>query len=449
MTVEEAYQEMQHRHASLTHLRGLQPGEAATCRLFELFDLASSRRCRPGPGSVEGRKGKSVQEYRNRVDSLIAILDGLPPPERLREVKRLLVEAIREQRTYFETWNQALAVAAAGRDDSEAQRSRGMYLKSSSQKLHQVYGQLMSLFPKAGQQNFDAFYDTSACWTCCRRSIRRAPTNQHQVRSHPGALHILAGALAAQHQRRLQPAAAPPAQSASRSSPTTITSPASGEVGRASSKNDARRLATTSAPRGRVLEAATKGPASRTMPSPRCPDAVLVQGEERRSAVDPVICRFRRSQVKSRPRSPTTTQSGRDSSSTTSSKSSRAAVGRRNAAAGGRTRGCAAAPGRTERGLPILHAESPRRRTDAMADRGRRDVLVVRRKGIRAIADGRASRARRGSAGHCEERPVDVEQDARTPGIQVMARRAPLDGGHGGYSSSSGAGTGSVGCAEG
>ena len=46
-----------------------------------------------------------------------------------------------------------------GKDSREVYRSRGIYLKSSSQKLHQVYGQLMNLFPDAGQQNFDAFYD--------------------------------------------------------------------------------------------------------------------------------------------------------------------------------------------------------------------------------------------------------------------------------------------------
>jgi len=162
MTVEQAYQEMQHRHATLDPTSaGFSREEAAyLSRLFELVDLAIVEKMQAWTWfQSEGRKGESVQEYRNRVDSLIAILDGLPAPERLREVKRLLVDAIRDQRAYFETWDQALAVGAAGRDNREAQRSRGMYLKSSSQKLHQVYGQLMSLFPNAGQQNFDAFYD--------------------------------------------------------------------------------------------------------------------------------------------------------------------------------------------------------------------------------------------------------------------------------------------------
>ena len=162
MTVEEAYQEMQHRHASLDPTsRGFSREEAAyLSRLFELVDLAIVEKTQAWTWfQSEGRKGRSVQEYRNRVDSLVGILDGQPAPERLREVQRLLVDAIRDQRAFFETWNQALTVGAAGRDTREVDRSRGLYLKSSSQKLHQVYGILMNLFPEAGQQNFDAFYD--------------------------------------------------------------------------------------------------------------------------------------------------------------------------------------------------------------------------------------------------------------------------------------------------
>src|SRR5437867_9514384 len=162
VTVEEAYQEMQHRHASLDPTsRGFTREEAAyLSRLFELVDLAIVEKMQAWTWfQSEGRRGKSVQEYRDRVDSLIAILDGLPAPERLREVQRLLVDAIRDQRAYFETWNQAVSVGAAGKDNRDVYRSRGTYLKSSRRKLHQVYGHLMTLFPDAGQQNFDAFYD--------------------------------------------------------------------------------------------------------------------------------------------------------------------------------------------------------------------------------------------------------------------------------------------------
>src|SRR3989454_11000102 len=161
-TVEEAYREMQHRHATLDPTsRGFSREEAAyLSRLFELVDLAIVEKMQAWTWfQSEGRRGKSVQEYRDRVDSLIAILDGLPAPERLREGQRLLVDAIRDQRAYFETWNQALSVGAAGKDNRDGYRSRRGYLKGSSRRPPQAYGQLMTLVPNRGQQNFDAFYD--------------------------------------------------------------------------------------------------------------------------------------------------------------------------------------------------------------------------------------------------------------------------------------------------
>lgn len=162
LTVEQAYEEMAHRHAGLDPAAaGFTREEAAyLSRLFELVDLAIVEKAQAWTWfQSEGRKGKSLPEYRVRVDALIARLDSLPAPDRLRSVQGLLVDAVRDQRAFFETWTQALEVGARGQDYQDIHRSRGMHLKNSSRKLHQVYGQLMDLFPNAGQQNFDAFYD--------------------------------------------------------------------------------------------------------------------------------------------------------------------------------------------------------------------------------------------------------------------------------------------------
>jgi hypothetical protein len=162
LTVEQAYEEMAHRHAGLDPASaGFTRAEAAfLSRLFELVDLAIVEKAQAWTWfQSEGRKGKSLPEYRIRVDALIARLDSLPAPERLRSVQGLLVDAVRDQRAFFETWTQALEVGARGQDNQAVHRSRGNHLKNSSRKLHQVYGQLMDLFPNAGQQNFDAFYD--------------------------------------------------------------------------------------------------------------------------------------------------------------------------------------------------------------------------------------------------------------------------------------------------
>jgi len=162
LTVQEAYEEMQHRHAGLDPTSaGFTREEAAyLSRLFELVDLAIVEKMQAWTWfQSEGRRGKPVQEYTGRIDALIGILDGLPAPEKLRDAKRLLVEAIRDQRAYFQACGEALAVGASGGDNREEHRAKGAFMKSSSQKLHQVYAQLMTLFPAAGQQNFDAFYD--------------------------------------------------------------------------------------------------------------------------------------------------------------------------------------------------------------------------------------------------------------------------------------------------
>ena len=163
MTVGEAYQEIQHRHASLEPTSsGFSREEGAyLSRVFEIVDLAIVEKTealtwfRSG-----GRGGEPPQEYLKGVDSLVAILGRLPAPARLNDVQRLLIEAMRDQEDYFRTRGRSTTVAAAaGRSDHAAYRARGTYMKASSRKLHEAYGLLMNLFPGAGRQNFDAFYD--------------------------------------------------------------------------------------------------------------------------------------------------------------------------------------------------------------------------------------------------------------------------------------------------
>jgi hypothetical protein len=162
ITVQEAYDEMAHRHASLDPAStGFTREEASyLSRLFELVDLAIVEKAQAWTWfQSEGRKGKSLPEYEARVEVLVARIDALPAPENLSQVQDLLVDAIGDQRAFFETWTKALEVGARGQDNREVHKSRVLHLKSSSDKLHQAYGLLMDLFPNAGQQNFDAFYD--------------------------------------------------------------------------------------------------------------------------------------------------------------------------------------------------------------------------------------------------------------------------------------------------
>jgi hypothetical protein len=162
MTVGEAYQETQQRHASVDPTSaGFSREEGSyLSHVFEIVDLAIVEKTQARAWFQSGaRRGEPVREYRARVDSLVAILNRLPTPARLIDVRRLLIEAIRDQESFFETWDESLTVTASARGNREVLRTRGMYMKASSRKLHEVYGLLMSLFPEAGQQNFDAFHD--------------------------------------------------------------------------------------------------------------------------------------------------------------------------------------------------------------------------------------------------------------------------------------------------
>jgi len=162
MTIDQAYQEMSHRHANLDLASaGFTRDEAAYLgKIFQLVDLAIVEKMQTYTWfQSEGKKGASFRDYKGRVDVLIAQLEGVPAPARIGAIHRLLIEAIRDQRAFFEAWQQALDVGQQGQDNAPAYQSRGRYLKTSSDKLHEVYNNLRALFPNAGQQNFDAFYD--------------------------------------------------------------------------------------------------------------------------------------------------------------------------------------------------------------------------------------------------------------------------------------------------
>ncbi len=162
MTVDEAYRSMPHRHVEIDPgASGLDRDEAAyLTRLFELVDLAIVEKTQTFVWfQSEGKRGAAFRDYKDRVDRLVAQIDSLPAPARLDTIHALLVQAIQEQRAFFQSWQEALDEAQQGKDNREAHRSRGQYLKSSSDKLHEVYDRLLRLFPGAGQRNLDAFYD--------------------------------------------------------------------------------------------------------------------------------------------------------------------------------------------------------------------------------------------------------------------------------------------------
>ena len=163
MTVREAYEAMDgHRHTDFDpNAPGFTPAEAAyLTKLFDLVDMAIVEKMQTFVWfQSEGKKGASFRASRARVDRVIGELGALEAPANLFQVQRLVVEAVREQRAFFEAWQDAFEASARGEDNREAHAERGRLLQSSSTKLRIAYNKLCALFPAAGQRNFDAFYD--------------------------------------------------------------------------------------------------------------------------------------------------------------------------------------------------------------------------------------------------------------------------------------------------
>jgi len=163
MTVDEAYQETDgHRHTDFDpNVPGFSHAEALyLSKLFDLVDLAIVEKLQTWMWfQSEGKRGASFRDSRVRVDRLIGELAALQAPSQLAEVQRLMVEAVREQRAFFEAWQQAFDAAERGEDNRQAHAERGRLMQSSSAKLHEAYNRLRTLFPTAGRQNLDAFYD--------------------------------------------------------------------------------------------------------------------------------------------------------------------------------------------------------------------------------------------------------------------------------------------------
>ncbi|MGH9749496.1 MAG: hypothetical protein ACRD6R_06200 [Candidatus Polarisedimenticolia bacterium] len=163
LSVDEAYDHhSHHRHTELDPGAGFSRQEAVFLeRLFRLIDLAIVEKTRAWIWfQSEGRKGAPVSRYRDRIDALLGELDRLPAPERLREVKSLIAQAIEDQRAHFEAWDRAVREVGSGTGEPGGEPAGGgIFMRRSSQKLHQAYDRLRALFPAAGPRNLDAFYD--------------------------------------------------------------------------------------------------------------------------------------------------------------------------------------------------------------------------------------------------------------------------------------------------
>jgi hypothetical protein len=162
MTVEEAYKAIPHRYT---------PFEAGSASMtsqesrfladfFGLVNLAIVERVQTLAWfQSRGKQGSPVSNYRKNVERIIANLGQLNVPKNCAAVRQRVVEAIQDQKTYFQEWENAQTAASPFKGALGSAGPRHALVTTSSQKLHQAYSELVRQFPKESAKNQQAFFD--------------------------------------------------------------------------------------------------------------------------------------------------------------------------------------------------------------------------------------------------------------------------------------------------
>ncbi len=152
MTVEQAYAAVAHPHLIFNpHVTSAPQDESRyLTQLFHLIDLAVKERVETLAWIQSGgARGDGTDDY----GRLLAQFRSLQPPAKLAMVHTLTLSAIQEQRTALTEWKA---------HPQHVSMSHPL-VNSSSQKLHQAYNAVVSLYRTENRQNQAAFYNYFCC----------------------------------------------------------------------------------------------------------------------------------------------------------------------------------------------------------------------------------------------------------------------------------------------
>jgi hypothetical protein len=161
ISVEDAYRAIPHRYTPFeSRSVKMSPKDAAVLQeFFRLLNLAIVERVQTQAWfQSTGKRGVAFLNYQRTTDGLILQLEALTIPESLKTVHRNVIHALKDQRAYFEEWQQAIHKREPFKHALGASPHHPRVL-SSSQKLQQAYGQLIHLYPQETQQTKQAFFD--------------------------------------------------------------------------------------------------------------------------------------------------------------------------------------------------------------------------------------------------------------------------------------------------
>ena len=161
ISVQEAYRAIPHRYTPFESTRvKMGPQDAAVLEeFFRLLNLAIVERVQAQAWfQSNGKRGVAFPNYQRNTDRLIVQLETSTIPEALKAMHCDVIDALKDQRAYFEEWQQAVRRGEPFRYPPGSSPHHPRIL-SSSQKFRQAYGRLIHLYPQETERTKQAFFD--------------------------------------------------------------------------------------------------------------------------------------------------------------------------------------------------------------------------------------------------------------------------------------------------
>jgi hypothetical protein len=161
ISVEDAYRAIPHRYTPFESKSvKMNPADGSFLQeFFRLLNLAIVERVQTQAWfQSNGKKGTAFSNYQRVTNSVIAQLEALAVPDKLKAVNRSVIEALKDQAAYFEEWQRLLS----RREPFKHALGAGPHhprILSASQKLHDAYGRLMQVYPQETERTKQAFFD--------------------------------------------------------------------------------------------------------------------------------------------------------------------------------------------------------------------------------------------------------------------------------------------------
>jgi hypothetical protein len=161
ISVEEAYRAIPHRYTPFESrsVKMSSTDAAVLQEFFRILNLAIVERVQAQAWfQSNGKRGVAFPNYQRSTDGLIVQLEGLTIPESLKGVHRDVIDALKDQRAYFEEWQRTVRRGKPFRYPPGASPHHPRVL-SSSQKLQQAYARLIQIYPQETERAKQAFFD--------------------------------------------------------------------------------------------------------------------------------------------------------------------------------------------------------------------------------------------------------------------------------------------------